>query len=168
MGYQRRVMGKREKRSGFQGECDWRAIAHVPLSMKIRWLSFVTFMTTSAAAIIARRDFAGLGFAAAASCNFNIKPEPVHAQKSKMVARASKEATAAAKAFKFSQPGEETEAFKAAERRRADVLAGVVPRDADRTPIRDPVTGKDLTGRTYQDALATGDDSCARPPFCRK
>eukprot|EP00308_Calcidiscus_leptoporus_P025842 CAMPEP_0119380570 /NCGR_PEP_ID=MMETSP1334-20130426/57580_1 /TAXON_ID=127549 /ORGANISM="Calcidiscus leptoporus, Strain RCC1130" /LENGTH=136 /DNA_ID=CAMNT_0007400457 /DNA_START=53 /DNA_END=463 /DNA_ORIENTATION=+ len=136
----------------------------------MRWLLLLSCCIAPVGAVRAttpfraRRSVVGLGLAAA--LHFHVAP--ACAQRSKMVQRSSKEAAAAARAFKFSEPGVETEAFKAAERRRADVLAGVTPRDADRTPIRDPVTGKEIGGRTYQEALAAGDDSCARPPFCRK
>ena len=96
-----------------------------------------------------------------AAAALGLVPAPAFAQRSKMIARSSKEATAAAKAFKLSRPGEETEAFKAAERRRADVAAGRAPRDADRTPIRDPVSGKEVkSSRTYAEAIAAGDDYC--------
>ena len=106
---------------------------------------------------VTRRGLATLGFALAAQ----LVPSPAHAQKSKLIARPTAESAAAAKAFRVQKPGEETEAFKAAERRRSDVEAGLTPRDADRTPIRDPVTGKEISKRTYAEALNEGVDTCA-------
>ena len=111
------------------------------------------------AAVTRRAAVGSLGLALA-----TLRPQSAHAQRSKMIERSSKEKTEAAKAYKLSAPefapGEGSDAFQAAERRRADVLAGRAPKDADRTPIRDPVSGKVVSARTYAEAIAAGDDIC--------
>lgn len=66
-----------------------------------------------------------------------------------MIERSSKEKTAEAKAFKLSKPGEETEAFKAAEKRRASESGGFASSSAVGPKIR-----------TYAEAVEAGDDIC--------
>merc|ERR1712087_49064 len=52
---------------------------------------------------------------------------PAQAQRSKLIPKSSAESTAAAKAYQLSKPGEESEEFKALEKRRADAAAGIAP-----------------------------------------
>ena len=92
-----------------------------------------------------------------AACVACAQPAPAHAQRSSLRGKASKEAEAEARAFKLSPIPQETEAFKAAERRRADFDAGVAPRDANRTPVRDAVTGKSICA---ENICAKGDSAC--------
>merc|ERR1719486_135562 len=61
-----------------------------------------------------------------------------------MIERRSKEASEKAKAFKFSKPSEPSEDWLANERRRNDFAAGITPRDANRVPVRDSITGKNV------------------------
>ena len=71
-------------------------------------------------------------------------PSAAHASRSKMIERRSKEASEKAKAFKFSKPSEPSEDWLANERRRNDFAAGITPRDANRVPVRDSITGKNV------------------------
>jgi cytochrome c1 len=104
-----------------------------------------------------RAVMAGLGGALLA-------PAPAFAQKSKMIPKATKEAREKALAYKFSKPSEESDAFKANERRRTDIAAGLTPRDANTTPIRDPVSGDIIANRrTYSEAVGAGADICKNP-----
>ena len=61
-----------------------------------------------------------------------------------MIERRSEEASEKAKAFKFSKPSEPSEDWLANERRRTDFAAGITPRDANRVPVRDSITGKNV------------------------
>ena len=89
---------------------------------------------------LGRRDVAiGLGITLALA-----PPFAAHASRSRMIERPSKEAAAAAKAFKFSKPSEPSEDLLANERRRNDFAAGVKPRDAARIPVRDAISGKNV------------------------
>jgi hypothetical protein len=96
-------------------------------------------------ATLGRREAvaAGLGALAAA-------PFPAYAQRSKLVPKSSPEATAAAKAFKLSKPGEESAEFKAMEAKR---LGGVKP-----TTLEEDLKREGL--RSYSDALNSGVDVC--------
>eukprot|EP00308_Calcidiscus_leptoporus_P022825 CAMPEP_0119378118 /NCGR_PEP_ID=MMETSP1334-20130426/47417_1 /TAXON_ID=127549 /ORGANISM="Calcidiscus leptoporus, Strain RCC1130" /LENGTH=170 /DNA_ID=CAMNT_0007397233 /DNA_START=27 /DNA_END=540 /DNA_ORIENTATION=- len=72
----------------------------------------------------------------------------------------SAEATAAAKAYKLSQPGEETAEFRAAEKQRAARAAGGAVKDESTEDAM-----KRLGLRTYGDAIKSGDDVAARAAF---
>ena len=89
----------------------------------------------------------------------------------KMLKKPPPDSAANAKAYRLSKPkygvDEGSADFLANARRREDFEAGVKPRDANITPIRDPVTGEDLSKRrTYAAAVAAGDDLCATPGAC--
>ena len=89
---------------------------------------------------LTRRDAAlGLGLALTLA-----PPSAAHASRSKMIERRSEEASEKAKAFKFSKPSEPSEDWLANERRRTDFAAGITPRDANRVPVRDSITGKNV------------------------
>jgi hypothetical protein len=91
-------------------------------------------------------------------------PTPALAQRSKMIPRQSAEATANIKEFQLSKPGEETEAFKEAEKRRIagnNGAVGPTPKEetAEQTMAR-------LGIQTYGEALASGKpDPCGPGSF---
>lgn len=109
---------------------------------------------------VSRRD-AALGLAA--SLAMSLAPAPALAQRSSLVSRKGNClqdfgcTPEAVRAYKFSAMPEQTEASKAAERRRADFEAGVKPRDPNMTPIRDPVYGKNICA---EEICAPGDSIC--------
>ena len=104
-----------------------------------------------------RRDviLAGAGAAALAL------PTPALAQRSALIPRSSKESTESFKAYKLSKPSEETEAFKAAEKRRIAGGYGTTPKEetAEETMRR-------LGMKTYGESLASGKpDPCGEGSF---
>ena len=104
-----------------------------------------------------RRDviLAGAGAAALAL------PTPALAQRSALIPRSSKESTESFKAYKLSKPSEETEAFKAAEKRRIAGGYGTTPKEetAEETMRR-------LGMKTYGESLASGNpDPCGEGSF---
>ena len=109
-----------------------------------------------------RRDVLIAGFGAGAAAL--ALPAPVLAQRSALIPKQSAEATANFKAFQLSNPGEETEAFKAAEKRRiagANGAIGTMPKEetAEQTMAR-------LGMKSYSDSLASGKpDPCAEGSF---
>lgn len=108
-----------------------------------------------------RRDVILAGFGAGAALAL---PAPALAQRSALIPRSSAESTASFKAYQVSKPGEETEAFKAAEKRRlagANGGYGTTPKEetAEETMRR-------LGMKTYSDALASGKpDPCGEGSF---
>lgn len=89
-------------------------------------------------------------------------PEAALASKSKYIETKNSPQGAKARAKKFAKPTEESDSFRAAERRRADVEAGITPRDPDQRPKPKPP-------RTYAEALAAGEDACGEYGVnCRK
>lgn len=109
---------------------------------------------------VSRRN-AALGLAA--GLTLSLAPAPALASRAKLKSRkgnclqemgCSPEEI---KAYKFSAVPEQTEASKAAERRRADFEAGLKPRDPNMTPIRDPVYGKNICA---EEICAPGDTVC--------
>ena len=104
-----------------------------------------------------RRDviLAGAGAAALAL------PTPALAQRSALIPRSSKESTESFKAYQLSKPSEETEAFKAAEKRRLAGGYGTTPKEetAEETMRR-------LGMKTYGESLASGKpDPCGEGSF---
>ena len=100
-----------------------------------------------------RRDVLLAGFGAAGAAALAL-PAPALAQRSNLIPRQSAEATANFQAFKISAPGEETEAFKAAEKKRVagnNGAVGSTPKEetAEQTMAR-------LGIKTYGDSLASG------------
>ena len=100
-----------------------------------------------------RRDVLLAGFGAAGAAVLAL-PAPALAQRSNLIPRQSAEATANFQAFKISAPGEETEAFKAAEKKRVagnNGAVGSTPKEetAEQTMAR-------LGIKTYGDSLASG------------
>ena len=88
-------------------------------------------------------------------------PTPALAQRSALIPRSSKESTESFKAYKLSKPSEETEAFKAAEKRRLAGGYGTTPKDetAEETMRR-------LGMKTYGESLASGNpDPCGEGSF---
>ena len=109
---------------------------------------------------VSRRD-AALGLAAGLAVS--LAPTPALAQRSSLVSRKGNClqdfgcSPDAVRSYKFSAMPEQTEASKAAERRRADFEAGVKPRDPNMTPIRDPVYGKSICA---EEICAPNDTVC--------
>ena len=102
-----------------------------------------------------RRDVILAGAAALAL------PAPALAQRSALIPRSSKESTESFKTYQLSKPSEETEAFKAAEKRRLAGGYGTVPKEetAEETMRR-------LGMKTYGDSLASGKpDPCGEGSF---
>ena len=88
-------------------------------------------------------------------------PTPALAQRSALIPRSSKESTESFKAYKLSKPSEETEAFKAAEKRRITGGYGTTPKEetAEETMRR-------LGMKTYGESLASGNpDPCGEGSF---
>lgn len=100
---------------------------------------------TPGSALLGRREAVAAGLAVLAAAPF-----PAHAQRSKLVPKSSAEATAAAKAFKLSKPGEESAEFKAMEAKR---LGGVTT-----TTLEEDLKRSGL--RSYSEALELGVDVC--------
>jgi hypothetical protein len=95
---------------------------------------------------LSRREAVTTGLAVLAAA----APVPAYAQRSKLVPKSSAEATAAAKAFKLSKPGEESEEFKAMEARRlGGIKATSLEEDLKRSGLR-----------SYSEALDLGVDIC--------
>ena len=109
-----------------------------------------------------RRDVLLAGFGAGAAAL--ALPAPALAQRSGLIPRQSAESTASFKEFQLSKPGEETDAFKAAEKRRVagnNGAVGSTPKEetAEQTMAR-------LGIKTYGDSLASGKaDPCAEGSF---
>ena len=106
-----------------------------------------------------RRDVILAGFGAGAAAL--ALPAPALAQRSSLIPRSSKESTESFKAYQLSKPSEETEAFKAAEKRRLAGGYGTVPKEetAEETMRR-------LGMKTYGDSLAAGNpDPCGEGSF---
>ena len=104
-----------------------------------------------------RRDviLAGAGAAALAL------PTPALAQRSALIPRSSKESTESFKAYKLSKPSEETEAFKAAEKRRIAGGYGTTPKE-----VTAEETMRRLGMKTYGESLASGNpDPCGEGSF---
>ena len=102
-----------------------------------------------------RRDVILAGAAALAL------PAPALAQRSALIPRSSKESTESFKAYQLSKPSEETEAFKAAEKRRLAGGYGTTPKEetAEETMRR-------LGMKTYGESLASGKpDPCGEGSF---
>mmetsp|Transcript_14112 Transcript_14112/g.23454 ORF Transcript_14112/g.23454 Transcript_14112/m.23454 type:complete len:132 (-) Transcript_14112:201-596(-) len=112
--------------------------------------------------VVARRELIIAGLSSIAP----LIPAPAIAQKSKLTPRNSKDATAAAKAYQLSKPSEESEAFQAAERMRQEKLAGTFKGESDLDLKNRLLSGPGV--RTYADALAKGEDTCATSFGCRK
>lgn len=113
-------------------------------------------------AVSSRRDVLLAGFGAGAAALS--LPAPALAQRSGLIPRQSKESTESFREFQLSKPGEETEAFKLAEKRRRDGAQGAIgstPKEetAEQTMAR-------LGIKTYGDSLAAGNaDPCAPGSF---
>ena len=106
-----------------------------------------------------RRDVILAGFGAGAAAL--ALPAPALAQRSSLIPRSSSESTASFKSYQLSKPSEETEAFKAAEKRRLAGGYGTTPKEetAEETMRR-------LGMKTYGDALASGKpDPCGEGSF---
>ena len=106
-----------------------------------------------------RRDVILAGFGAGAAAL--ALPTPALAQRSALIPRSSKESTESFKAYKLSKPSEETEAFKAAEKRRIAGGYGTTPKEetAEETMRR-------LGMKTYGESLASGNpDPCGEGSF---
>ena len=106
-----------------------------------------------------RRDVILAGFGAGAAAL--ALPTPALAQRSALIPRSSKESTESFKAYQLSKPSEETEAFKAAEKRRLAGGYGTTPKEetAEETMRR-------LGMKTYGESLASGKpDPCGEGSF---
>ena len=94
-------------------------------------------------------------------------PLPAFAQRSSLVPKSSPESTASFKAFQLSKPGEETEAFKEAERKRLAAQAAQAagkPRKVE-TAEEEMVR---LGLRTMVQAQDAGFDECATWRGCNR
>jgi len=99
-------------------------------------------------------------FSAFSAC---LLPSAVHAQRSKLIPRSSKESTESFKAFQLSQPGNESPEFQAAEKLRLQRLEG----GGEPKKESDSDTIKRLGLKTYGEAVDEGYDQCKTWKGCR-
>ncbi len=112
---------------------------------------------------LSRREVMAIGLAGSAT----LAPSVAHAQRSALIPKSNAESTASFKAYQLSEqksrPGEESEAFKNAEKLRAARAAG--PGTAKAASTQDDLSRLGL--KTYGEAVAGGFDECATWRGCR-
>ena len=121
----------------------------------------VSVSATTFAQPISRRNFA---FSAATFAGLAVAPQAAHAQRSKLIPQANKESTASFKSYQLSapvaKPGEESAAFKQAEKLRASGGAGRSQSSTDDELAR-------LGLKSFSAAIDQGYDECATWRGCR-
>ena len=121
-----------------------------------------TLVAWSLSGSLGRRE----ALAAVALSSVAALPEPALAQRSSLIPRSSKESTASFKAYQLSAPGEETEAFKAAEAKRRAAAAQLPAGASSRKEETAEDQMKRLGMTTYADGLKAGrPDPCGEGSF---
>ena len=114
---------------------------------------------------LSRREVVAIGVTGFATLS---SPTAAQAQRSSLIPKSSAESTASFKAYQLSgqksRPGEESDAFKNAEKLRAARVAG--PGGAQKASTTEDDLSR-LGLRTYGDAVASGFDECATWRGCR-